>query len=165
MRSSEHNWIVLPLLALFLSTSAANAASSGTLLLSGVVPLVNDIAITANGSNNSTLNISGGETAKLVASVSETSNNSSGYTVTLSSANAGQLKLASDATKKTAYQISYNGGSYVSPAVSPATVKTVSSLGTLTTNSSPVRVNVTAFANAPAGTYSDTITLAIVANP
>lgn len=159
------NWIALSLLTLFLAATAAQAASSGTLMISGTVPVVNDLAITANGTNNSTLSITGGETAKLVANVAETSNNGSGYTVTLSSANGGQLRLASDATKKTTYQLSYNGGSYAQPSASATTVKSVSSVAALTTNTSPVRVNVAAFAGAPAGTYSDTITLTIVANP
>lgn len=165
MRTSQRKWIAMPLLALLVSVNTAQAASTGTLVISGTVALVNELVITANGSNNTNLNITGGESAKLVANVAETSNNGLGYTVTLSSANGGQLRLASDATKKTNYQLSYNGGSYSQPSASAATVKTVSSLGALTTNTSPVRVNVTAFANAPAGTYSDTITLTIAANP
>ncbi|MGZ3694945.1 MAG: hypothetical protein ACXWQO_12335, partial [Bdellovibrionota bacterium] len=136
MRSLELKGIALSLIALALSAGAAQAASSGTLVISGVVPLVNDIVVTPVAGVNTTLNITGGESAKLVANVAETSNNGTGYTITLSSANAAQLKNASDATKKTAYQVSYNGGSYTSPTVAPATVKTVASLAALTTNTS-----------------------------
>lgn len=163
MRNFSQLWMALPLLALY--SASGWAASSGTLLLSGTVPLVNDIAVTANGTNNTSLNISAGESAKLVANVAETSNNGTGYTVTLSSANGGQLKNSSDASKKTTYQVSYNGGSYAQPGTLPVTVKTVNSLSAQTTNTSAIRVNVAAFANAPAGVYSDTLTLTIAANP
>jgi hypothetical protein len=163
MRNFRQLWMALPLLALF--SASGWAASSGTLVLSGTVPLVNDLAVTANGTNNTSLNISGGESAKLVASVAETSNNATGYTITLASANGGQLTNAADATKKTSYQVSYNGGSYAQPSAAAATVKSVSSLSAQTTNTSAVRVTVTAYPGAPAGTYSDTLTLTIVANP
>lgn len=162
MRNARHILMALVLLAL---PANSRAASSGTLLLSGTVPLVNDLAVTANGTNNTSLNITGGESARLVASVAETSNNATGYTVTLSSANGGQLKNAGSASSQTTYQVSYDGGTYAQPGTAAATVKTVNALGALTTNNSAVRVNVTAFPTAPAGTYSDTLTLTIVANP
>jgi hypothetical protein len=165
MRSLPREWILLLFLALFLAGGAAQAASSGTLVISGTVPLVNDLVITPVAGVNTSLNITGGASNLTVANVAETSNNGTGYTVTLSSANAGQLSLSSDATKNTTYQVSYNSGAYATPTVAAATVKTISSLSALTTNTSSVRVNVTAFATAPAGTYSDTLTFAIVANP
>jgi hypothetical protein len=163
MRNFRQLWMALPLLAFF--SASGWAASSGTLVLSGTVPLVNDLVVAANGTNNTSLNISGGESARLVASVAETSNNATGYTITLASANGGQLTNTADATKKTSYQVSYNGGGYAQPSAAAATVKSVSSLGAQTTNTSAVRVNVTAYPGAPAGTYSDTLTLTIVANP
>ena len=147
-----------------LAAPSVQAASSGQLTISGTVALVSTVAVTANGTNNVNLSISGGETGKNVASVLETSNDALGYVISVSSANGGQLVLQGQATVKTAYQISYDGGSYAQPSAAGATVKTVSSLSGLTTHSSVVLVNVTAFPAAPAGSYSDLITVSIVAN-
>jgi hypothetical protein len=146
-----------------LASVGAQAASSGTLLIQGTVSLVNDITITPNASAT-TLNITGGETNKLVASVSETSNNLNGYKIQMSSSNAGKLVHTTDNTKQTAYTISYGSGSAVSLTNTAQTVKTVSALSGLTTVSSNVSANVTALPTAVAGTYQDTITIAIVAN-
>ncbi len=160
-----YRFVCATTVALLLSPLAAFAASSGVLTLSGTVDLVNDIVITPNGTNNTSLDIVNGETAKLVASAAETSNNASGYTVEISSLNGGELRHATDASKKTVYQISYDAGTYAQPSVTPAAVKTVASLPGLTTDNSDINVNVTAFPSAIAGTYSDTVTIAISANP
>lgn len=145
-------------------SASAHAASTGSLVLSGTVALINSIVITLNGSNNTTLDIVNGESAKNIASVAETSNNPIGYKIMISSANASELRLSSDGTKKTTYQISYDGGSYTTLTTTPTQIKNVSSLTGLTTYNSAVLINVSAYANAPAGTYSDTVTLSIVAN-
>lgn len=145
------------------ATINSYAASTGTLLLQGTVPSVNDIAITPDP-NATALNITGGETDKLVAAVSESSNSLSGYHIEMSSMNAGQLRHTSDMTKQTAYTVSYDGGSAVALTAVPQTVKNVASLPGLTTVSSNVNANVVAFPSAPNGTYQDTVTIAIVAN-
>jgi hypothetical protein len=152
------------LAAVCLFPSLALAASSGTLTLSGTVSTLNDILITPNGSNNLNLNITGGESGKNVAAVQESSNDPLGYKINLKSTNAGQLQLSTDATKFTAYQVSYDGGSFVTPTASDQAVKTVSSLTQKTVYTSQLSVNVTALPNALAGTYSDTLTVSIVAN-
>jgi hypothetical protein len=157
----------LTLLALSaLTVASAHAASTGTLTLSGNVAAVNDITVTPNGTNNTSLNITSGESGKSVASVTEASNDKDGYKIQMYSANGGQLQLAGQASKYTTYQISYAGGSYSTPplAASPATIKNVSSLSALTTATSAVAVNVTAYPTALAGTYSDTVTFAIIGN-
>ncbi|MFL5815461.1 MAG: fimbrial protein [Bdellovibrionia bacterium] len=155
----------------FLALSAlivtpAFAASTGTLTLSGNVAAVNDITVTPNGTNNTSLNIISGETGKNVASVTESSNDKDGYKIQIHSANGGQLQLAGQPSKYTTYQISYAGGSYTTPplAASPVTIKNVSSLSALTSATSAVAVNVTAYPTALAGTYSDTVTFAIIGN-
>lgn len=156
---------LLVLSALLLTTGAAQAASTGTLLLQGTVALVNDIVVTPNGSNNTTLDIVGGAAGVLVASVAETSNNLTGYKINAKSDNGSELRNTSDATKKTTYTISYDGGSAVTLTTSYQQVKNVTSLTGLTTNNSNVNATVAAYAAAPAGTYSDTVTFQIVANP
>lgn len=154
--------LLLP--ALFVAQQSI-AADTGTLLLQGVVTVVNSLAVTPNGTNNTTLDIVNGESGKLVASVAETSNNLTGYKINAKSLNGSELRNNSDATKKTTYTLSYDGGSAVSLTTSYQQVKNVSSLSALTTNNSNVNVNVNAYASAPAGTYEDTVTFQIVANP
>ncbi|MGE3260667.1 MAG: fimbrial protein [Bacteriovoracia bacterium] len=149
---------------LLLYTAPVWAASTDTLLLQGSVTAVNDIAVTAVSGVNNSLNIVGGQSNVTVANVAETSNNLLGYKIMMSSANAGELRNASDASKKTTYTVVYGSGSAMTPTTSAAQVKSVSSLTGLTTNSSAVKVNVVAYPSAPAGTYSDTVTLSIVAN-
>lgn len=155
--------IAATLLALTLGNTAL-AASSGTLLLQGTVNVVNDIVVTPNTANNTSLNIVAGETGKNVASVTETSNNLSGYKIKVSSPTGGELRHGTDATKKTTYKIGYAGAATVTPTTAGVYMKTVSSLSGLTTATSAVTVDVTAYAAAPAGTYSDTLTIAIEAN-
>lgn len=155
----------LLMIGLAFSASATFAADTGTLLLQGVVNVVNSISIIPNGSNNTSLDIVGGESGKLVASVSETSNNLTGYKINAKSLNGSELRNASDASKKTTYTMNYNGGAAVTLTTNYQQVRNVSSLSALTTNTSNVAVNVAAFASAPAGTYSDTVTFQIVANP
>ena len=150
-------------LSLGLLASSAIAASSGDLLISGTVTAINDLVITPNA-NATSLNILGGEISKSVASVAETSNNLLGYKITMRSANASKLVHNVDNTKSTAYTVSYDGAAAISLTNADQDVKNVSSLAGLTTNTSDVSVNVTAFPTAPAGTYSDTITISIVAN-
>lgn len=140
------------------------AASTGTLLLQGTVAAVNDIVVTPNTPNNTTLDIVAGESGKNVASVAETSNNLNGYKIFISSPTGGFLVNTSDAAAKTSYKISYDGATAVTPTVAPLEVKNVTSLTGLTTDNSAVAADVTAFTTAPAGLYEDTLTVSIVAN-
>ncbi|WP_374076898.1 hypothetical protein [Bdellovibrio bacteriovorus] len=144
--------------------STAMAASTGTLLLQGTVSAVNDVTVTANGTNNTTLNIVVGEAGKNVASVAETSNNLAGYKIYISSPTGGELVHTVDSSKKTTYKIGYDGAAAVTPTVGGVMVKNVTSLTGLTNDTSAVVAEVTAFATAPAGTYQDTLTVSIVAN-
>lgn len=148
----------------FACVSTSFAASSGTLLLQGTVGLVNDIVVTANAANNTSLNILAGESGKNVGSALETSNNLLGYKIMISSPTNGELRNTSNVTYKTTYKIGYNGGATVTPTVAGVQVKNVSSLIGLTSATSQIVADVTAYATAPAGTYQDTLTISIVAN-
>lgn len=146
-----------------LATVTSYAASSGSFVISGTVASVNDIIIEPNMANKDSLNIVAGETAKNVANVIESSNNLNGYVIKMSSANASKL-VHSNPLYFTNYTASYDGGSYVSLTTTPQIVKTSPALTGLTTdNANAVNVNVNAFASAPAGYYSDTITISIEA--
>jgi hypothetical protein len=153
----------LLLTALLTLGLTAKAGSTGTIIISGTVLPVNDIVITtlADASN---LNITAGEVGKLVATVSETSNNLTGYRIKMKSLNGGKLNHTVDSSKNTTYTVSYNGGSYMALSTSDQDVKNVGSLNGLTTQVSQVKVDVTAYPIAPAGTYTDTITVTIQAN-
>jgi|GEM_PF-1102348 len=156
--------LAISLLASTVIAQTAMAASTSTLLLQGTVSVINDIVVTANGTNNTSLNIVAGETGKNVASVAETSNNLNGYKIFISSPTGGELRNTADATKKTTYKIGYGGAAAITPTVAGVMVKNVSSLTGLTTDTSAVVAEVAAYATAPAGTYQDTLTISIVAN-
>jgi hypothetical protein len=152
----------ITMIALLLSTSVF-AASTGTLVISGTVAPINDLSITVDAAANN-LNITGGEVGKKVATVSETSNSLTGYSISMRSANGSQLKHTVDSSKQTSYTVSYDGGAYTTLSTSDQVVKNSGSLSGLTSDSSEVKVNVVAHPTAPAGVYSDTITISISAN-
>lgn len=145
-------------------STAAFAASSATLILQGTIGAVNDITVAANGSNNTTLNIASGETAKNVGTATETSNNILGYKITISSPTDGQLRNQTDSTLFTTYKVAYNGAAAVTPTVAGVVVKNVAALTALTTATSAIAVDVVALPNGAAGTYMDTLTVSIQAN-
>ena len=150
--------------AVLLATTTSFAAASGTLDISGTVLPINDIAITANTNNNNSLNITGGETDKNVASADETSNNLNGYKIMLSSLNSSKLVHGVNSSYSTNYTVSYAGGAAATLTTTPQEVKDSGALTGLTTVTSQITVSVSAYPTAPAGTYSDTITVSIVAN-
>ena len=155
-------------IAVGLIATTSYAASTGTLLLQGVVAPVNTITVVQTAlqlSNATSLNITGGEVAKDVASVDESSNNLNGYKIFMRSGNGlSKLVHGSDASKSTAYTISYDGGPYKTLTAVNQEVKDSGLLSGLTPDTSAVAVNVTAYPSAPAGTYSDTVTISIIAN-
>lgn len=151
------------IVAAFTFANTAMAATSADLILQGTVSVVSEISVAANASSTS-LNIRGGETNKLVASVDETSNNLLGYKIIISSPTGGELRHTADASKATSYKVRYNGASAVTPTTSGVEVKNSGSLAGLQTASSTLAVDVTAYDLAPAGTYEDTLTISIQSN-
>lgn len=151
------------LLTLLLSLTA-QAADTGTLFLQGTVVAACNLVVTPNGSNNTTLNITGGDANKLVANVQETCNNATGYKINMKTTNGGELRHSATPSLKTTYTLSY-GGQTVTPTTNYQQVKNVTVLNTPANVTSTVHVNVAAYATAMAGTYSDTVTFQIVANP
>lgn len=149
---------------LLLITSPAMGATTGSLLLSGIVAAVSSLVVTPNGTNNTSLNLTGGEAAKNVATIAETSNDVLGYKITVASTNGGTLNNTLDITKKVSYKISYDGAAYVTPTILPLQVKNLASLAALTTHNSLILVNITAAPTLVAGTYNDTLLFTIVAN-
>lgn len=152
---------LLVLSALSVSTGLSFAASTGTLLLQGSVAVYYNLAITPDGSNNTSLNILAGESNKSVANILEQSNDPNGYKISVLSANAGQLK--NGAVDQVAYQIKYGSGALVSPTSSYQTLFTSGALTAPASQSQNVKVNFTGKPTALAGTYSDNLTFQIAA--
>jgi hypothetical protein len=151
------------MMILVLATTTAFAASTGTIFLSGTIAPINDLQITPLAAATN-LNVISGENNRLVATVTETSNSLNGYKILMRSLNASKLVNTVNSAYKAAYTVSYDGGSPMSLSTSDQEVKNSGSLNGLTTDNSDVKVNVTAYPTGPAGTYSDTITVSIVAN-
>jgi hypothetical protein len=152
------NFILISSMVLSTTTFAA---TSGTLLLQGVVAQKLSIAVTPAAAA-SALDLSTSQTNLTVASVNEKSNSKTGYKVTITSANAGNLKRT-DGADVFAYSMKY-GGSAVS----------LSGVGTTFSQASAASVNVNkdisisytgvAAESMVEGTYADTLTLNIAAN-
>lgn len=151
------------LLTLLLSLTA-QAADTGTLFLQGTVVAACNLVVTPNGSNNTTLNITDGDANKLVANVQETCNNATGYKINMKTTNGGELRHSATPSLKTTYTLTYSGQT-VTPTTNYQQVKNVTVLNSPANVTSTVHVNVAAYAAAMAGTYSDTVTFQIVANP
>ena len=137
----------------FLSAPAF-AQSSGSVALKGTVPLVCTVGVT---DLNQSLNLTGGESGKQVGSIVENCNSGTGYNISVSSANAGQLKAASG-TSTINYTVGYDG-----TAGNLTTAMTVARSGAQFAKTSALNVTVPANAQAIAGNYSDTVTITIAA--
>lgn len=148
---------------LLLSSPQLFAAASGSLSITGIIAVVNDISVSAY-SEASNLNIVGGENGTSVADINELSNNPDGYSIQVTSQNSGKLINTTNSSYQVSYQVSYNNGAYFTPSNSPTTAKTVYFLPQKTTAVSSVKIKFPAYNNAGSGSYEDAITLSIVAN-
>ena len=159
--------IFLSFLAVFGLSASMNvyANDTATLFLEGYVELISQLIITPQIGAATTLDVVGGESARRIATVAETTNNTNGYEIYIESQNAGLLQN-SGATQSTAYAIIYDGGTPTQPAAvgTPTLVKTFTgSVTGSTTNVSNVDINVTANANLNAGAYTDTLIITMTA--
>lgn len=151
--------------AIIFTSYAAKADTSATLFLEGYIETITELYIDPVIGAATTLNIVGGETARNIASVTETSNNPGGYEILMASANAGLL-VHNNGTSNTAYSIAYDGAAAVQPTAvgSEVTVKTVAGpLAGTVTDTSAVDITVTAGGALPAGPYTDTLILTMQA--
>jgi hypothetical protein len=131
-------------------TSTALANNSGTIQLKGTVAAVCTIQVT---DSSASLNITGGENNKPVGTVQENCNSGSGYTITITSQNGGNLKAGNAAVS---YQVNYDGQTSGLDSAMVVTRQTAQ-FGKTTT----VGVSMAANATAVAGSYADTLTLQI----
>lgn len=152
---------IIALTALALTTTAF-ANTTGTLLLKGIVAEEVALAVTAEAAAT-TLDLSASPTNLKVAAVNEKSNSNTGYKIDLRSANGGLLQNGS--LDSLAYEISYGGGSFISPTTVDQAVKTQNTAAVYDVDSD---VNIR-YTGKPAvemveGEYSDTLTFTISAN-
>jgi len=160
--------LICTLGALAFVVSAHNAFGDdrASLYLAGEIEIITNLFINPEVGATDTLDIAGGETARLIATVDEESNNAAGYDITMESLNTGNLQH-SNGTSNVAYTIQYDGGAATAPGA-PGAAVTVKSSGTLTgltTATSNVSITFTAPAAAAAiaGTYTDTLIFNMVA--
>ena len=143
-------------------TNLGFAATTGTLLLQGSIPTSTNITVTGVSPFNN-LNLTTTQSDLLVANVQEQNNTALGYKVTIASANTGKLKNGSVGSIN--YTAKYNGTAFTL-STTPVTVTNVTSQTTVTNITKPLTISYTGVtpASMMAGTYSDTLTLAIAAN-
>lgn len=150
--------LVRAIAALLLSTTALKPAAvlaqstSGSVGLRGSMPMSCAIAVQDLGV---TWNLTSGESAKTVGSVTETCNAASGYSISLASANGGKLKSGSN---EISYTVDYdsNAGSLTSQMV-------VQRASAQFGKKSDLKVTVPISSQHVAGDYADTITVTIAA--
>ncbi len=136
--------------ALLAAASPAAANTQGTLQLNGTVAQVCTISVQ---DGNQSLNISGGENTKQVGTVTENCNRGAGYSIAVTSANAGRLVSGNNFV---AYSVTYDGQAN---AVGQTVARTAAQFNKV----SPVAVTMPANPTAIAGTYADTLTFTISA--
>jgi hypothetical protein len=144
-----------------LSLSASSfAATTGTLLLKGQVGQVLSILVTPEAIA-STLPLDISQVDTKVATVNEISNSSTGYRVSISSANLGNL-LRTGGTETFAYTMKYNGSSVDLASGDSFSSNTAASVNV----NKDVQISYTGVpaANMVAGEYEDTVTFEIAAN-
>lgn len=146
---------------LTLASTSSMAATTGTLLLKGVVAKKIAIVVTSQ-SVASALDLETSQTSLKVGTVNEQSNSKTGYKVTITSANSGKLKRT-DGPEVFSYDLTY-GGANVGLAAG----------GSVFSNPAVAAVNVSkdlniAYTGVAAesmieGAYTDTLTLNIASN-
>ena len=142
-------------------TTTVFAATTGTLLLKGIVPRLVNITVTAE-TIAANLPLDTTQSNTKVATVNEQSNSNTGYKVTVSSANAGKLVHQSVASSNVAYTLRYNNA-----AVNLASAQTITYSSSASVNANRnVDISYTGVPheNLIEGNYQDTITFTIAAN-
>ena len=146
---------------------ASLADTTATLTIQGTVSSVTSISITPQNNYND-LDVSSGETDKVVGIATEKCNSRLGYTVTLSSLNAGTgsqafLKAVTAGNSDVInYSITYNG-TIVSLVSGSSEVTNVSSRTAASGVTKDIAVTIAGSQWANTDTYTDTLTLDISA--
>lgn len=148
------------LFALIFSTSAFSA-TTGTLLLQGVVPQKISVAVTPTTAA-SALDLTTTQSDLVVASVNEKSNSKTGYKVTITSANLGNLKRV-DGSDVFSYTMKYGGSAVNLTSVAGTTLTSTSTNVNLNKDMS-ISYTGASSESMTEGTYSDIVSISISAN-
>jgi hypothetical protein len=136
------------------------ALGTGTLTISGTMPLLETISASPA---SYTLDLVNGVTGVTVATVTETCNRKTGYTVSISDSNNGSLSK-SGASEGVPYTLSYGGGSYFTPSTTGAIVSTATGKTEKAGTANSLKITIpppTALFDD--GTFTDTLTFTITA--
>jgi spore coat protein U-like protein len=147
------------LILLSLRSFSLFAGTTGTLVLKGTIPARLNIAVTPE-TVAGTLDLTISQTNLLVATAYESSNSKTGYTVALSSANAG--KLIETGGESVTYSLKYND---VAVNLAASVTVTDASGGKYKSVAKSIKISYTGTAaeDLTEGDYTDTITLTIAA--
>ena len=150
------------LLSIWSTSLYAGNTATGNIILSGAVAAATNIAVTGVVPY-SALDLSVTQTNLLVANVTEVNNTTNGYTVTLTSANAGTLKNGTFGS--IIYTAQYNGVS-ANLSTTPVNITTGAASNTVVNAIKTLKISYTGVpaASVMVGTYSDTLTFTIVGN-
>jgi len=145
-------------------TTTSFAATTGSVLLQGIVAKKISIVVTGD-SVASALNLAVTQTDLKIATAVEQSNSSTGYKVTVSSANLGKLKRGANA-EVFAYTLKYGGASVDLSSAAGAVVSNTSSPAAVQNLSKIMAISYTGVAAEAMveGTYTDTLTVDIASN-
>ncbi len=116
--------LVLAVAVLAICPEAAKAASSGSVTITGKVPVSCNISVAAAAGASNIADLSQGDTNRLVATVTENCNDPSGYSVTLTGTNSGnQGGLFKDSVSNAtqSFTVTYNGATPSSQTVTDVT--------------------------------------------
>lgn len=134
------------------SLSVPMSASAATLDISGTVAAQCSVSVTDLGVS---LDLVNGETARNIATISETCNDPNGYVVSFSSSD-GQLN------GPTGYDVGYSiNYDTLSAADLGAATQSVAHAAPAWNNSNTLQANLAGNSQLAAGTYTDTITISI----
>lgn len=150
---------------LFFLSFTVSAATTGQLTLTGVIPEVLALSVSPEAIS-SNLDLTSTQSDLLVAVVNEVSNSNSGYKITISSLNDGNLKL-SGGSVTIPYTLTYDNlpVTLSGSSVAPIEVKSEAVSGIYNHNS-PIEISYTGAASEDtiAGSYSDILTFEISSN-
>ena len=149
--------LTLVAVAAALFAGAAQAADTASLDISGTVAVSCNISVRPTAKATS-LDILNGETAAVVGTVTETCNSGTGYQVSLSSSNRGQLVSAATGSTPTSYTATYDDARGTIDA-GMSTTRSQAYFG----RTGDLAVSFGGNGQAIAGTYVDTINLVIAA--
>lgn len=143
-------------------TASAHAVLTGSVTIQGAVGAATAIVVTPQNNYNS-LDLATTVSDLTVANVREINNTAAGYTVTLTSANSGQLKNGS--LGQIAYTAKYN----TAAVTLSSTPQVITTQGAQTGVVNVLKAFAISYTGTPAqdlmvGTYSDTLTFTIAAN-